>query len=121
MARLVSIAVVVAAIGIAFADSSVVVLALPDLYGQLHTTIVGVSWVITAYNAAVAVVALALVLVVRRISAMWLFGAGLVVFAGASTACALSNELSGLLVARCIQGAGGAMLLAGALPVLAGL
>ncbi len=121
MVRVVSIAVVVAAIGIAFADSSVVVLALPDLYGQLHTTIVGVSWVITAYNAAVAVVALALVFVVRRVSAVWLFGAGLVIFAGASTACALSNELSALLAARCVQGAGGAMLLAGSLPVLAGL
>ena len=121
MPRPVSIAVVVAAIGIAFADSSVVVLALPDLYGQLHATIVGVSWVITAYNLSVAVVALALLFVVRRFPAVWLFSAGLVIFAGASTACALSNELSALLVARCIQGTGGAMLLAGSLPVLARL
>jgi len=121
MPRMLSIAVVVAAIGIAFADSSVVVLALPDLYGHLHTTVVGVSWVITAYNASVAVVALGLLLVVRRSSAVWLFSAGLVIFAAASTACALSNELSALLVARCIQGAGGALLLAGSLPVLARL
>lgn len=118
---MVSIAVVVAAIGIAFADSSVVVLALPDLYGQLHTTIVGVSWVITAYNASVAVVALALLPVVRRRSTPWLFTLGVLIFAAASAACALSNELSVLLVARCIQGAGGALLLAGSLPVLAGL
>jgi predicted MFS family arabinose efflux permease len=117
----VSIAVVVAAIGIAFADSSVVVLALPDLYGQLHTTIVGVSWVITAYNASVAVVALALLFVVRRSSPVRLFAVGLVIFAGASAACALSNQLSALLAARCIQGAGGALLLAGSLPVLARL
>jgi MFS family permease len=121
MPRLVSIAVVVAAIGIAFADSSVVVLALPDLYAHLHTTIVGVSWVITAYNASVAVVALALLLVIRRCSAVLLFSVGLVIFAAASTACALSNELSALLVARCIQGAGGALLLAGSLPILARL
>ena len=121
MPRPVSIAVVVAAIGIAFADSSVVVLALPDLYGQLHTTIVGVSWVITAYNASVAVVALALLPVVRRCRAVWLFSAGLVIFAGASTACALSDELSALLAARCVQGAGGALLLGGSLSVLARL
>jgi hypothetical protein len=121
MPRTVSIAVVVAAIGIAFADSSVVVLALPDLYGQLHTTIVGVSWVITAYNASVAVVALALVPIVLRRPPIRLFSAGLVIFAAASTACALSNQLSVLLVARCIQGAGGALLLAGSLPVLARL
>jgi predicted MFS family arabinose efflux permease len=121
VSRLVSIAVVVIAIGIAFADSSVVVLALPELYGHLDTTIVGVSWVITAYNAAVAVVAFVLLLVVRRVPAAWLFAVGLVIFAGASSVCALSNELSVLIVARCIQGAGGAMLLAGSLPVLASL
>jgi MFS family permease len=87
----------------------------------LHTTIVGVSWVITAYNASVAVVALALVFVVGRVSSVWLFAVGLVLFAAASSACAVSSELSALLVARCIQGAGGAMLLAGSLSVLAGL
>lgn len=119
--RPVAIGAVVAAIGIAFADSSVVVLALPDLYGQLHTTIVGVSWVITAYNASVAVVALALVLVVRRVPPAWLFACGLLLFAAASAACAVSNELSALLVARCVQGGGGALLLAGSLSVLAGL
>ena len=45
---------VAVAVAIAFADSSVVVLALPELYGRFHTTIEGVSWVVTAYNVAVA-------------------------------------------------------------------
>ena len=45
---------VAAAVAIAFADSSVVVLALPQLYVQFHTTIEGVAWVVTTYNAAVA-------------------------------------------------------------------
>jgi hypothetical protein len=48
-------ALVTAAVGIAFADSSIVVLGLPELYGRFHTSIEGVSWVVTAYNAAVAV------------------------------------------------------------------
>src|SRR5262249_9137569 len=119
--RLVSIAVLIIPIGVAFAGSSIVVLALPRLYGQPETPIVGVSWVITAYNAAVAVVALLLLPVVRRVPAAWLFAVGLVIFAGASCVCALANELSVLLVARCIQGAGAALLLAGSLPVLASL
>ena len=45
---------VVVAVGIAFADSSIVVLALPDLYADFDTTIVAVSWVVTAYNVAIA-------------------------------------------------------------------
>jgi hypothetical protein len=66
-----------AAVAVAFADSSIVVLALPELYGRFDTTIEGVSWVVTAYNAAVAVAALALLLLVHRLSAALLLGAGL--------------------------------------------
>jgi len=44
----------VVAVGVAFADSSIVVLGLPELYARFHTSIEGVSWVVTAYNAAVA-------------------------------------------------------------------
>ena len=34
----------VIAVGLAFADASVVVLALPPMYGEFGTSIVGVSW-----------------------------------------------------------------------------
>ena len=50
-----------ASVAVAFADSSIVVLALPNLYGAFDTTIVGVSWVITSYNLVVAVAAVAFV------------------------------------------------------------
>ena len=40
------------AIALAFADASVVVLALPQIVIRLHTSISHVSWVITAYNLA---------------------------------------------------------------------
>ncbi len=112
---------VAAAVAIAFADSAIVVLALPDLYGQFHTTIVGVSWVVTAYNAAVAVAALALVLFVHRLRAVTVLGVGLVVFMAASIACALASSLDFLIAARCVQGVGAALLLAGSLPVLVAL
>jgi len=48
---------VAGSVAVAFADSSIVVLALPDLYGAFNTSIVGVSWVITSYNLVVAIVA----------------------------------------------------------------
>jgi MFS family permease len=111
-------ALVAAAVAIAFADSSIVVLALPELYARLETTIDGVSWVITAYNAAVAATALALVLLVHRFRAALVLGAGLVVFLAASIGCALSNSLAQLVAARSVQGIGAALLLVGALPAL---
>ena len=56
-----------AAVALAFADSSIVMLGLPEIYGELDASITEVSLVITGYNAVVAVVALALVPVVRRV------------------------------------------------------
>ena len=114
-------ALVAVAIGVAFADSSIVVLALPDLFGHFHTSIEGVSWVVTAYNAAVAVAAFGLIALVHRVRARWILATGLLVFFAASVACSLAGSLPFLIIARCVQGAGAALLLAGALPVLAAL
>jgi MFS family permease len=109
---------VAAAVAVAFADSSIVVLALPDLYGRFQTTIEGVSWVITAYNAAVAATALLLVFLVHRFRAAYVLGGGLVLFLAASIACAAANSLAFLIAARSVQGVGAALLLSGALPVI---
>jgi MFS family permease len=115
------VVLVVAAVAVAFADSSIVVLALPELYTRFHTTIEGVSWVVTAYNAAVAVAALALVFLVHRLRAVLVLATGLLVFTAASIACALAQSLWFLVAARSLQGVGAALLLAGSLPVLATL
>jgi MFS family permease len=112
------VGLVAVAVAIAFADSSIVVLALPELYTRFDTTIEGVSWVITAYNAAVAAGALVLVLFVHRLRAAAVLASGLLAFTAASIACAAAGSLSFLIVARCVQGVGAALLLAGALPVL---
>ena len=115
------IAAVAASVAVAFADSSIVVLALPELYLALDTSIVGISWVITAYNLVVFIATFALLPVVRRVRPAPLVLAGLVVFLAASIACGLSDGLTFLIAARAVQGLGGAMLLAGSLPLLSGL
>ena len=112
------VAFVVVAVAVAFADSSIVVLALPELYTRFHTTIERVSWVVTGYNLAVAASALALVFFVHRMRAATVLGVGLVTFTAASLACAFANSLWFLVGARCLQGVGAALLLAGSLPVL---
>src|SRR3954447_8171230 len=119
--RRILVALVVAAVGVAFADSSIVVLALPELYTRFDTTIERVSWVVTAYNAAVAAAALVLIAVVHRVSAKTVFVAGLLVFTAASIACAAAGSLWFLVGARAVQGVGAALLLAGSLPLIVSL
>jgi len=114
-------AAVAAAVAIAFADSSIVVLALPQLLDDLNTSITPVSWVITGYNLVVAVVALALGSRLGRASARRVGLAGLFVFLAASLACALAGTLPVLIALRCVQGVGAALLLAASLPLLIAL
>ena len=114
-------AFVAVAVALAFADSSVVVLALPDVYRAFGTSIVGVSWVITSYNLVVAVAAFALVPVLRRVDVGNVTRVGLAVFCLASVAAAASWSLPALIVARCVQGLGAALLLAGSLALLSAL
>src|SRR4051794_10765059 len=115
------VAAVAAAVAVAFADSSIVVLALPDIYGAFDTSIVGVSWVITAYNLVVAVTALLLVPLVRRVDVGRLSRIGLLLFFAGSTGSAASWSLEALIAFRCVQGIGAAMLLAGSVALLSAL
>lgn len=112
---------VAVAVAVAFADSSIVVLALPELYVQFDTTIVGISWVITAYNLVVALLGVALVPLSRRLPVPWLAAAGLTLFLGASIACGAAPDLTVLIAARAVQGVGAALLLSASLPLLVGL
>jgi Major Facilitator Superfamily len=112
---------VAASVAVAFADSSIVVLALPDLYGAFDTSIVGVSWVITSYNLVVAVVAAAIAVLSRRLDPRRWARFGLVLFTAGSIGCAASWNLAALIAFRCVQGLGAAFLLATSISLLGGL
>jgi MFS family permease len=112
---------VAVAVAIAFADSSIVVLALPELYGELHTSITGVSWVITSYNLAVVVGVLAVLPFERRLRPSVLALGGLALFLASSIACATADGLPWLIAARSAQGVGAALLMAASLPLLVAL
>lgn len=112
---------VVIAVGLAFADASVVALALVDLYAEFDTTIVGVSWVLTSYALAVAVAAVPLAAVESRVRPLVLLAWGAGLFAVASLVAGAATGLAMLLTARCLQGVGATLLLANALPVLGDL
>ncbi|GAA4695426.1 MFS transporter [Phytohabitans rumicis] len=105
-------------VALAFADASIVALALPAIYARFDTTIVGVSWVLTGYAIAVTVAALAVLAGRRWLRPVPLTMTGLGLFAAGSTWCGLSGSLAELLVSRVAQGIGAAALLAGALELL---
>ena len=86
-----------AAVALAFADSSIVMLGLPEIYGELNASIGGVSLVITAYNLVVAVAALALAPVAGRVRPAVLVLPGLAVFAVSSLACGLAGSAAVLI------------------------
>jgi MFS family permease len=104
------------AVALAFADASVVVLALPQIVDRLHTSISHVTWVIMAYNLALIAGALAILAMSGRLTAKPVLITGLVVFAAASLACSQAQSLGILVVLRVVQGIGGALLLCASLP-----
>jgi len=100
-----------------FADATIVTLALPNLLVDLHTTVYGVAAVLAVYTATLGCGALLL----TRVDAVGALAAtvALCVFSLASIGCALAGGLTLLLVARAVQGASGAVILAAAGDALA--
>lgn len=105
------------AVAVVLADSSVVILALPDILVEYDVSIARVAWVLTAFNLALALCAVPAAYAARRAPRAVLAG-GLVVFAAASAVCALATSFDMLLVARCAQAIGGAGVVCAALEVL---
>lgn len=106
------------AVAVAFADSSIVVLALPDLLRAYGSSIGAVSWVVTAYNLVLALASLVLVWLARRLDERRSVRIGLALFLAASLACGLAWNLASLVAFRSAQGLGGALLLVGSLPLV---
>ncbi len=106
------------AVGLVLADGSVVVLALPDIYRDLGTSVSGVTWVLVAFNLVLALCAVPAALLARRVGPGRAAAVGLAVFAGASLACGVSESLGSLLAARCLQAAGGAVAVTAALELM---
>ena len=117
----IAVAALCVAVAAAFADSSIVVLALPQLLNRFRVSVEAISWVITAYNVVVAVVALALVGVARLRRGRLMLASGVGFFLVGSAGCAASSGLDALVALRCVQGLGGGLLLVASLPRLSAL
>jgi MFS family permease len=112
------VAALALAVGLVLADSSIAVLALPQIYRELNTSVAGVTWVLVSFNLVMALAAVPAAHLARRVGPGRTAAVGLAIFAGAGLACAASDQLSTLIAARCVQALGGAAAVTAVLELL---
>jgi MFS family permease len=100
------------------ADSSIVILALPEILVHYNVSINDVAWVLTLFNLVLAIVAVPAAHLARRRAPAAFCRVGLVVFAAASLGCAVAPSFSWLLASRGVQAIGGAAAICAALELL---
>src|SRR5437867_1113617 len=102
----------------AFIDGTVVNVALPALQSALGATIAEVQWVVEAY----ALLLAALLLTGGALGDLYgrrkMFAAGVALFSVASAWCGLAPNVHQLILARGLQGIGGALLVPGSLALI---
>jgi MFS family permease len=103
---------------LAFIDGSVVNVALPAIAGDLGASSSELSWTINAYLLPLSALMLLGGGAGDHFGRRRIFLYGLTVFTLGSILCAAAPTLAGLLVARCVQGLGAALLMPNSLAIL---
>ena len=106
-----AIAAILLGLSMSVLDSTIANVALPTIGRDFNATNAASIWVINAYQVAILVSLLPLASLGEIVGYRRISQAGLVVFTVASLACAFSNSLVTLSVARVIQGLGAAGLM----------
>lgn len=102
----------------AFIDGTVVNVALPALQTNLNASIQEVQWVVEAYSLFLAALLLAGGALGDHFGRKRIYLIGVALFALASVWCGLVPTIHQLIVARALQGIGGALLVPGSLAII---
>lgn len=102
----------------AFIDSTVVNVALPVLQRDLHATAADLQWVVEAYALFLAALILVGGALGDRFGRRRIYAIGIALFALASVWCGLAPNATQLIIARSVQGIGGALLTPGSLAII---
>jgi EmrB/QacA subfamily drug resistance transporter len=102
----------------AFIDGTVVNVALPALQTNLNATVVDVQWVVEAYALFLAALLLAGGSLGDHFGRKRIYTIGVSIFALASIWCGLAPNINQLIIARALQGVGGALLVPGSLAII---
>jgi EmrB/QacA subfamily drug resistance transporter len=115
------LALLVIVIGVLMAavDTTIVVLALPEMERSLHVAISGVVWVIIGYLLVITVLATQVGRLGDMFGRVRMYEAGFVVFIVGSALCALASNETTIIVYRVVQGVGGALIAANSGAVIA--
>jgi EmrB/QacA subfamily drug resistance transporter len=99
-------------------DSTIVVLALPDMLTELHTDLLTLIWVIIGYILVSTVFLMTFGRVADLLGRVRMYNLGFVVFTVGSALCGLAQDAPALIAARLLQGAGAAMMLVNSIAIL---
>jgi EmrB/QacA subfamily drug resistance transporter len=112
------LAATILASSMAFIDGTVVNVAIPTLQTTFHATVVGAQWVVESYGLFLSSLILAGGALGDLFGRRRVFLIGVGIFAAASAACGLAPSILTLVIARCIQGVGAALLVPGSLAII---
>lgn len=101
-----------------FIDGTVVNVALPALQSNLNATAIDVQWVVEAYALFLAALLLLGGSLGDHLGRKRIYAIGVIIFAVASVWCGLAPNITQLIIARAVQGIGGAMLVPGGLAII---
>src|SRR6478609_5825672 len=99
-------------------DITIVNVALPAIQRALNASFSDLQWVVDAYEIALATCVLTAGSLADLLGRKRIFMLGIVLFTAASLACGLANDALFLIIARGVQGIGGAMMFATALALI---
>ncbi len=102
----------------ALIDGTVVNVALPVLQAVLKATVADVQWIVESYALFLAALILVGGALGDRFGRRRIFAYGVVLFATASVGCGLAANVNQLIIARAVQGIGGALLVPGSLALI---
>ncbi len=112
------IAATVLGSSMAMLDATAVNVALPTIGNELHTSLVGLQWVVTSYALTLAGLILLGGALGDRFGRRRVFLIGVTWFALSSALCGLAPNIGVLIAARALQGIGGALLTPGSLAII---
>lgn len=116
-----SMIVVMTGVLIAAVDTTIVVLALPEIEKGLRVSLASVTWIVIGYLLVITLLATQ----VGRFGDMYgrvkMYKAGFLIFILGSMACALSWNEASIIIFRVIQGIGGALISANSGAIIASL
>ncbi len=99
-------------------DSTIVILALPNMLQDLHSNMVRMVWVIIGYLLVNTVLLLTFGRMADMFGRVRMYNLGFVIFIIGSVICGFAQNDTMLIISRLVQGAGGAMLSANAMAII---